>query len=158
MDERFLTAIREVLANEGGYVNDPQDPGGETNHGISKRSYPELDIASLTPAQAIEIYYRDWWVKYRYGEINDLDLATELMDIAVTNPRAAHMAVQRAVSATSGGWLEVDGHMGDKTIRAINAHPQPKWLLDKFRLLCIQHYLGLQKNRFLASWVRRALN
>jgi len=40
MDERFLKAVEMVLAHEGGYVNDPNDPGGETKYGISKRSYP----------------------------------------------------------------------------------------------------------------------
>ncbi|MFN8493825.1 MAG: glycosyl hydrolase 108 family protein [Caldilineaceae bacterium] len=54
-------AIRFVLRWEGGYVNDPNDPGGETNYGISKRSYPQLDIANLTLDQAVEIYQRDYW-------------------------------------------------------------------------------------------------
>ena len=48
-------AIEHVLKFEGGYVNDPDDPGGETNFGISKRSYPDLDIAALTVADAVEI-------------------------------------------------------------------------------------------------------
>ena len=40
----FSLAIPIVLENEGGYVDDPNDPGGETNFGISKRSYPNVDI------------------------------------------------------------------------------------------------------------------
>lgn len=54
-------AIAFVLRWEGGYVNDPNDPGGETNMGISKRSYPDVDIANLKRDQAVAIYQRDYW-------------------------------------------------------------------------------------------------
>ena len=59
----FDAAIRSVLKHEGGYVNNPRDPGGETNWGISKRAYPSLDIRNLTREAAIEIYRRDYWSK-----------------------------------------------------------------------------------------------
>ena len=38
----FETAVNTTLQYEGGYVNDPNDPGGETNFGISKKAYPNL--------------------------------------------------------------------------------------------------------------------
>lgn len=57
----FNAAFEIVVGIEAGYVNDPQDPGGETKYGISKRAYPELDIANLTIDQAKEIYRRDYW-------------------------------------------------------------------------------------------------
>lgn len=50
-----------MLQREGGYVSDPADTGGETNFGISKRAYPNLDIPNLTPEQAAAIYKRDYW-------------------------------------------------------------------------------------------------
>ena len=49
---------------EGGYVNDPNDPGGETKYGISKRSYPSVDIRNLTKEQAKSIYFRDFWFSW----------------------------------------------------------------------------------------------
>lgn len=55
-------ALRFTLAEEGGYVNDPADPGGETKWGVSKRSYPDLNIKNLTPEQASNIYARDYWL------------------------------------------------------------------------------------------------
>lgn len=57
----WMRAIAFVLKWEGGYVKDPHDPGGETNMGISKRSYPDLDIARLTRAEAVAIYQSDYW-------------------------------------------------------------------------------------------------
>jgi hypothetical protein len=63
MSEHFERAVAFVLRHEGGYVNDPRDPGGETKYGISKRAYPRLDIKGLTEADAKEIYRRDYWEK-----------------------------------------------------------------------------------------------
>lgn len=57
----FEASFAIVVGTEGGYVNDPQDPGGETKYGVSKRSYPNLDIANLTLADAHTIYRRDFW-------------------------------------------------------------------------------------------------
>ena len=58
----FPAAFKVVVREEGGYVNDPRDPGGETKYGISKRSYPQIDIAQLTLDQAQAIYLRDFWM------------------------------------------------------------------------------------------------
>lgn len=63
MTQRFLEFIPFIFRWEGGYENDPDDPGGETNFGIDKRSHPGVDIQRLTPTQATEIYWRDYWVK-----------------------------------------------------------------------------------------------
>lgn len=57
----FLPAFQIVVGLEGGYVNDPKDPGGETKWGISKRAYPTLDIKNLTLEQAQQIYLTDYW-------------------------------------------------------------------------------------------------
>src|SRR6266567_3072297 len=59
---RFAQSIKFVLKHEGRYVNDPNDAGGETKFGISKKSYPTLDIKNLTSEQACDIYYNDYWV------------------------------------------------------------------------------------------------
>ena len=57
----FNTAFDRLIGNEGGYTNNPADPGGETKFGISKRAYPDVEIASLTVEQAKAIYLRDFW-------------------------------------------------------------------------------------------------
>jgi len=58
----FDKAIIFTLGWEGGYVNDPDDPGGETNFGISKRAHPNLDIPNLLREEAIGIYHAEYWM------------------------------------------------------------------------------------------------
>lgn len=60
-------AVRTLLIAEGGYVHDPRDSGGETKYGISKRSYPHLDIPNLTPDDAAAIYRKDYWERLPEG-------------------------------------------------------------------------------------------
>jgi lysozyme family protein len=67
---QFDDIIEVVLEHEGGYVNDPQDPGGETNFGVAKRSHPDVDIKNLTKDGAKEIYYQDYWIKNRVTHIS----------------------------------------------------------------------------------------
>lgn len=62
MRENFSLACRFVLKHEGGYSNDINDPGGETNFGISKRYHPNVDIKNLTEKDAAEIYFKQYWL------------------------------------------------------------------------------------------------
>lgn len=152
-----------MLSYEGGYTNDPADPGGETNFGISKKSYPDLDIKNLSREQAIEIYYRDFWQKYRYCELQDEDIASKVFDLSVNmGPGIAHAHLQFAVMFSSMMTLRVDGIIGPKTIKAVNTHPVPTLLLAKLKLRAVKYYadLGLDtgKVKYLRGWIYRALD
>lgn len=57
----FNEAFEFTVGHEGGYVNDPVDPGGETKYGISKRAYPMLNIKDLSIEDAKLIYEKDYW-------------------------------------------------------------------------------------------------
>lgn len=109
---RFGSVIAQVLKSEGGYVNSPHDPGGETNMGISKRAHPEVDIANLTPEQACDIYYASYWRPIR-GKDLPLPLALLVMDHAVNAgiDRAARI-LQKLVG------VKQDGVIGSKTVAA----------------------------------------
>ena len=97
-DWKFVQAVEAVLNHEGGYVNDPDDPGGETKWGISRRSYPSLDITNLTREDAIAIYYRDWWRRYKYDLIEDAAVAAKVLDLSVNmGPSQAHKILQREI-------------------------------------------------------------
>lgn len=80
----FHVAINRVLGHEGGYVNDPSDPGGETKWGISKRSYPHLNIERLTRDEAIHLYKVDFWNKVHTDVLPDA-LDFQLLDSAVNS-------------------------------------------------------------------------
>ena len=78
----FKKAVEFVLKMEGGYTNDPSDPGGETKYGIAKKSYPGVDIKNLTVDGAEKIYKEDFWDKYGCESLPD-DLALVFFDCAV---------------------------------------------------------------------------
>lgn len=103
MSVKFLQAINRVLGHEGGYVNDPTDPGGETRFGISKRSYPAVSIKELTRDQAIFIYYRDFWVKAHCEALSD-GAGYQLLDSAVNSGIAQSLRfMQRALGVADDG-------------------------------------------------------
>lgn len=76
----FNKAFAFVMKNEGGYSHDASDAGDETKFGISKRSYPDIDISNLTENQAAAIYERDFWAPYASFQNR---VATKVFDLAV---------------------------------------------------------------------------
>lgn len=112
MKANFDACMAEVFKYEGGYVNDQHDPGGETNLGISKRSYPKEDIRNMTRARAAQIYRRDFWDKLRCDELPDgLDLVE--FDAAVNSgPSRGAKWLQQALGVAA------DGKVGMATIGA----------------------------------------
>lgn len=78
----FDAAFEIVVGVEAGYVNDPKDPGGETKFGISKRAYPDEDIANLTLERAKELYRRDRW-DFCHCEGMSWEMALCVFDAAV---------------------------------------------------------------------------
>lgn len=102
----FNTAFDRLLGHEGGYTDGKGDPGGETNWGISKRSYPDVDIKALTREQAKEIYLRDFWNRVRADKLHD-GVAFQLFDFAVNSGiETAVRYLQRALGVAD------DGHWG----------------------------------------------
>ena len=109
----FDQAFDKLIGHEGGYVNDPRDPGGETKFGISKRAYPDLDIAGLTIDQAKAIYKRDYWDRAQCDRLPAV-VAFQVFDTAVNSGIGqAIRFLQRAVGVAD------DGQVGPLTIKAI---------------------------------------
>lgn len=122
---KFETAIERVLGQEGGYVNRADDPGGETNWGVSKRSYPELDIKNLSRAAAIEIYRRDFWDANRLDEF-PAAVQFNMLDMAVNSGMGnATRTLQKALGVAD------DGHIGPITLDAAR-HSNPHDLASRF--------------------------
>lgn len=173
---RFEDAIQAVLDHEGGFVDDPRDPGGATNFGISLRFLAGLadghgdidrdgdvdaeDVRALTRAQASDLYRARVWDAQRYGEIEDQDVAGKLFDMAVNmGPRQAHKLLQDCLRRF-GFALARDGVFGPRSLGAVNA-ADPAALLPCLRGACKHFYLDLIARRpglarFEKGWLRRA--
>jgi lysozyme family protein len=115
----FDTVFDRVIGFEGGYTNDPKDPGGETKWGISKRSYPNLIIKELTRDDAKLIYKRDFWDVLEGDGIPD-SIAYQLFDFAVNSSiQTAIRYLQRALQVAD------DGYFGPISKQALNDYTEP---------------------------------
>ena len=174
-DRLFEHAVAVVLAHEGGLVDDPADPGGVTNFGISFRFVDALDedidsdgdvdaadVRDMTRDQAKALYRREFWDRYGYGKFH-LTVATKVFDLAVNmGPRQAHKCLQRACRAAKATEtpLDDDGVLGPKTRQAIMQAGDMRLLIALrseaagfYRALAIRDPV---RERFLAGWLNRA--
>ena len=155
---KFEDIIEITLHHEGGYVNDPDDLGGETNFGIAKRFYPDVDIKNLTKDEASDIYRRDYWDKNKVDEMPE-QLRHIYFDMCVNQGKGTAVKVlQRACNSKKAG-LKVDGGLGPKTIAAIS---ESNVELDRVRAYRVKYYADLvtrkpDLEKFYFGWYKRAL-
>lgn len=150
----FEHAITTTLQHEGGYVNDPSDPGGETSYGISKRAFPQVDIKTLTLNQAKALYRTFYWERGPHL-ISHPSLAAKYFDLCVNAGVSRASKWLQEASNLLGATLTIDGRVGPATAEWINRYPHPEALLCALKGLAFQHYVGLSKPRFLAGWLNR---
>jgi len=148
----FSEAVGYVLEFEKGYVNDPHDPGGETKFGISKRSYPDINIKEISRDEAIEIYKKDYWLKIK-AEFLPQRLRLLAFDCAVNQGAVRAIKIlQRCLK------IEEDGVFGEKTGRAILNFKDTDLTIEyaKIRL----HYYTQNRPKWMmygVGWMRRLL-
>ena len=110
----FLKCIQVLLSLEGGYSNKKPDAGGETNFGLSKRQYPDINMKTLTRDRAIEIYYSDYWIPMNIERLMDDELVLLLFCFGVNaGIRTAIRVLQKLIG------VDEDGFIGSETARAI---------------------------------------
>jgi len=149
MSNRFNDLVAIVLRHEGGYVNDPKDPGGETNFGISKKAFPKEDIKGMTRERAIAIYERQYWNAARCSEIPE-DLQPIYFDTAVN---AGVVTAIRLLQIAAG--IEADGIFGEKTARAAFGVKRAAYAFER-----LAYYERLIKKnpalaKFRKGWTKR---
>ncbi len=155
---KFDDIIEVTLHHEGGYVHDPKDLGGETNFGIAKRFYPDVDIKNLTKEGAKEIYKKDYWDRNKVDQLPD-DLKHIFFDMCVNQGRGTAVKVlQRAING-KGGSLKIDGGFGPGTKGALAKY---KPSVERVRCYRLKHYYDLvnkkpEQERFLFGWFKRGL-
>lgn len=153
----FDRAMEFVFLWEGGYVDNPSDPGGETNFGISKRAYPDVDIKRLTKDAAEAIYWVDYWNEISGDQLPG-PVAIAVMDFAVNSGVArASKTLQAVVGA------DQDGKIGPKTIslvRAATANRGKKMVAQDIVMRRADYLSQLVVDKpeflpFLKGWMRR---
>lgn len=150
----FEQAITFVLANEGGLVSDPKDPGGLTKFGISQRSYPKLDVRNLSLDDAIAIYKRDFW---KFDGIQSQRAATKVLDMCVDfGPTGGIQELQRALGWLQAGPVIADGRYGPITEAHVNAADETQ-LLDELKAQSVMRYAEQNNPHDFAGWIRRAV-
>lgn len=135
----FDLIIAKILQHEGGYVNDPDDLGGETKYGISKRSFPNVDIKNLTRQQAIEIYRKEYYEPLGIANFKNINLALNYMDMAVN---AGKVNAKKLLDQANTIKIATGGN-----------------IVDIYKSLRVDYYTkvaALRNNKkFLAGWLNR---
>lgn len=156
MSITFEEVFERVMGHEGGYVNHPKDPGGETNWGITKNTALANGyfgaMRSMTRNQAKEIYRKAYWERAKCAQYNSA-LGFQMFDAAVNHGIGnAIRMLQRAVGVAD------DGAVGKITLGAINE----KSINDVLVLFNAERLLFYTKlktfNTFGGGWVRRVVS
>lgn len=147
----FEKCIDFVLAEEGGYVDSPLDPGGRTKYGISARAYPNVNIKELTIERASNIYKQDYWDRCRCDEL-PLPIALLVFDTAVNQgPEIAVKLLQ-----TSLGIL-IDGLIGPTTLQQAAAVPVIDLIMEFVSRRLYRYGLNNQFQEYGMGWTRRTI-
>ena len=154
----FDKAVEVILKHEGGYVNDPVDPGGETNMGISKKAYPYLNIKELTKKDAKDIYFKDYWLKAKCSKLPE-ELRMIYFDMVVNMGKSRAVKILQGAITAKGVKTAVDGGIGPQTIsNALKSGLEP----DRLRSYRVKYYADLigrkpKLEKYWFGWYRRAL-
>lgn len=172
----FTDALALVLQNEGGYVNDPSDPGGETYKGVARKmnstwaGWVQIDMAKKQPGfpasldqnktlqTMVSDFYRvDYWDRINGDQYTNQAVAFAIFDFAVNAGVGTSASLaQKVVDA------KPDGVIGPVSIQAINAC-DPEHFIAAFTVLKIARYVSIVKNRpeskkYFYGWVCRAIH
>lgn len=151
-----------VFDAEGGYGNDPDDRGGETKYGISKRQYPALDIANLTREDAESIYSRDYWQAIQ-GDQLPASIALAMFDAAVLQgPQTAVHMLQLTLGKLGYDEVRADGVIGPITLHSAQQAERRNreellTTLLSFRGLRMFHDAeqNVKQRKFVRGWLAR---
>lgn len=157
MKDNWIKCLETILHHEGGYVNHPKDPGGETNLGVTKRVYEEFggtkDMKELTREDVEPIYKKNYWDRVKGDQLPaGLDLCVFDFGVNAGTGRAAKF-LQKIIGTT------VDGGIGPNTLKALEAYIQIEGLsatIDTYQRHRQEYYEGLSTfDTFGKGWTRR---
>ena len=153
MKENFDKCLEMLLHHEGGYVWHEEDPGGETNLGVTKKVYQDWggtkEMIDLTVEDVAPIYKKNYWDRCKCDELSSgLDWA--VFDWAVNSgTRRVSKALQKACGA------ERDGVIGNKTLALANGQ-NVKYMIEEISVIRQSFYESLRTFKtFGRGWTRR---
>ncbi|EKC7326610.1 glycoside hydrolase family 108 protein [Escherichia coli] len=172
--ELFSKISSVILRHEGGYVNDPNDRGGETNMGITIatwRAYAPIDLGieatsstlrNMTKEQAEIIYYNHYWEPKGFCKLENTKVALMVYDWTITSGRAVKQ-IRKMLHDEYNNRLIVNNIMDDDMIHCINAVENQEQLLsriaeirkDYYRSLTITNGEPNAQIKFLNGWINR---
>lgn len=150
----------EIVAREGGFVDDPADPGGATNFGVTIHTMRRLgldltgdgqidvaDVRALTRDQAVDIFIEHYWRKPRIDALPEM-LHASVFDMYVNAGANAVRVLQRLL-VEMGYDIDVDGTIGPQTIRAAQAAAlvAPGHLADAYGIARRDYYYAIADAR-----------
>ena len=150
----------EIVAREGGFVNDPDDPGGATKHGVTIGTLRRLgidvnrdsridvaDVKALSRAQAVEIYLRHYYEGPGIAALPEV-LQASVFDMYVNAGGNSVRILQRLLT-DMGFPCEPDGEIGPQTIRAAQKafETAPAHLADAYGIARRNYYYSLADKR-----------
>ena len=157
MKVNYDKCLETILHHEGGYVNHPKDPGGETNLGVTKRVYQEhggtKDMKDLLVEDVAPIYKKGYWDKMKCDDIpSGLDLC--LFDFGVNaGPGRAAKFLQSMIGTT------VDGGIGPNTLAKLEEYIRENGeheAVNKYQEMRQKYYEKLSTfDTFGKGWTRR---
>ena len=168
----FNAFFPTLLKHEGGFVDDPADPGGATNKGITMGTFkncaqkylgiePTLEnLKALTDEQAGKIYKPLYWDKVHGDDMDVQELANILFDFQVNAGANASKLLQRVLNDMGASpALAVDGAIGKGTMKVLSAMDQ-KEVYRRYKEGRIDYYKDLVEKRptlgkFLKGWINR---
>lgn len=171
----FNKAFQLMIAHEGGYVNDPDDPGGETYKGVARKIYSKwdgwtkIDIlktqagfpATLDKDEELQqdiarFYEVTFWDKMNGDQLTNQEVANSIFDFGVNAGMGTSVSLaQMVVGADS------DGVIGPKSVENINNF-DPEHFIAAFTVAKIARYVNIVKKRptsrkYFYGWILRAL-
>ena len=153
MKDNFDECLKMLLHHEGGYVNHPSDPGGETNLGVTKKVYQEWggtkDMKDLTVEDVAPIYKKNYWDRCKCDDLESgVDWA--VFDWAVNSGTGrSAKAIQKICGAAQ------DGAIGPKTLALIGKQ-NTQYVVEEFGKIRQDFYESLKTfDTFGKGWTRR---
>ncbi len=171
----FSKAFELMMAHEGGYVNDPDDPGGETYKGVARKihskwngwtnvdmlkrqtGFPANLDKDLELQSAISDFYRiTFWDRMKGDQISDQEVASSIFDFGVNAGMGTSASLAQLVIGA-----KTDGVIGPKSIEALNSF-SPEHFLSAFTVAKIARYISIVKKRptsrkYFYGWICRSL-